>query len=185
MKTFISLFVEIFLLNILFVSCAGSTTSKIESNKVSNIIDLTAGFKNIRLVQLSEIADSVTFIPFETTRQSLMGMGQKNIIFSTSYIFYYDMHFDWTGKYLGSIVKRGQGPFEEPEGGTLAYNNGHFYSKGSKFIEYDQTGKPTGKVRNLYGAKEFAPSDFLRNSGGFSSVGEKSCSINMIDLLVV
>jgi hypothetical protein len=156
------------------ISCTGQgrTSSEVENIEISNIIDLTAGFDNIQTVRLSEIADSITFIPFETTRQSLMGMGQQNIRFSSHYIFYYDKYFDWNGKYLGSIVKKGNGPFEEPEGGTLLFKNDHFYSKGSKLIEYDKTGKPTGKLRSLYASREFADNDFLRGGVEFFSAGE-------------
>ena len=156
----------------LFVGCAGSTSSEVEDKTNSNIIDLAASFENIRTVKLSEIADSVTFIPFETTSQSLMDQNQNGIRFSTSYIFYFDKYYDWNGKYGGTIVKRGQGPYEEVDGGYLLYKDNHFYSKGSKFIEYDITGKPTGKVRNLYASREFSGRDFLRKGTGFSSVGE-------------
>ena len=157
---------------LLFVSCTGRSSSKIESNDVGNIIDLTAGFNNMQSIRLSEIADSVTFIPFETTSKSLMGMGQKNIRFSPQYIYYYADYFDWKGKYCGSIIKKGNGPFEEPESGMLLFKDNHFYSKGSKFIEYDITGKPTGKVRSLYSAKEFEANNFLRYGAEFFAVGE-------------
>ena len=158
---------------LLLVSCTGQgkRSSETENSKLSNIIDLTAGFNNIQTIRLSEIADSVTFIPFETTAQSLQGQGQKFINFSSKYIFFLSMAFDWNGKYCGTIIKRGQGPFEEPTGGTLIYKDNHFYSKGSKFIEYDLTGKPTGKVRNLY-STEVETNDFVRGSTSFSSVGE-------------
>ena len=157
------------------ISC-GSESKKaptqIESNELSNIIDLTAGIKNIQPIRLSEIVDSVSFIPFETKPASLQGQGQKNIRFSSNYIFYYEMAYDWKGNYFGSIIKRGQGPFEEVDGGDLVYSNGHFYSNGSKFIEYDLKGKPTGKVRSLYAAREFGTNDFLRRGVDFTSVGE-------------
>ena len=139
------------------------------SNEISNIIDLTIGFKNVQTIRLSEIADSVIFIPFETTSQSLMGLGQKSMHFSVPYIFYYDKYFDWNGNYCGSIIKKGNGPFEEPEAGTLLFKDNHFYSKGSKFIEYDKTGKPTGKVRNLFSSKEFTSNDILRQGVFFTT----------------
>ena len=135
----------------LFVGCTGRTPVATETKEISNVIDLNSGLKNIQAIRLSEIADSITFIPFETPPKSIQGQGQKNIIFSDRYIFFYDKYYDWTGKYLGSIGRRGNGPFEEPEGvNKLLFADNHFYSKGSKFIEYDITGKPTGKKRNLY-----------------------------------
>ena len=155
----------------IIVGCAGSTSSKDESKTNSNIIDIVTSFENSRTVRLSEIADSVTFIRFETNQQSLMAQNQS-LTFSASYIFYMGMYFDWNGKYGGTIVKRGQGPYEEPEGGQLTYHDNHFYSKSSKFIEYDSTGKPIGKVRNLFASREFVSNDMLRWSTGFSFVGE-------------
>ena len=165
-----------FVLFILGTSCAGNNNESNKNihinNEISKTIDLTVAFENIQTVKLSEMVDSVIFIPFETTRQSLMGQGQRNIKFSPIYIYYYGMYFDWNGKYGGTIIKKGQGPYEEVDGGTLAYNNHHFYSKGAKFIEYDITGKPTGKVRNLYASREFGENDFLRGGIDFSSIEE-------------
>lgn len=157
----------------LFIGCAGKTSTTTDIDEVSNIIDISAGLKNIQTIKLSEIADSVTFIPFETNSLSIQGQGQKSIKFSSNYIFYYNKYFDWNGKYLGAIGRRGNGPFEEPEGVyNLLFTDNHFYSKGSKFIEYDISGKPTGKLRYLYAAREFKSDDFLRNGAGFSTVGE-------------
>jgi len=78
------------------------------------------------------------------------------------------MCFDWNGRFCGTIVKRGPGPYEDVEGLFLLFVDNHFYSKGSKFIEYDISGKPTGKVRNLDAATEPG----LWRGGSFSSVGE-------------
>ena len=171
MRTFSNGLLLLFLLS--GCSKSGKSSTQTESDGLSNIIDLTSGLNNIQTIRLSEIADSVTFIPFETTPQSLQGQGQKNLIkFSPSYIYYFGMCFDWTGKFYGAIIKRGQGPYEEIDSGDLLFVDNRFYSKGSKFIEYDMTGMPTGKVRNLYAARESETNDFLRRGSGFSSVGE-------------
>lgn len=157
----------------LLIGCKGQVKIPSESVDVSNIIDLAAGFDNIHSVRLSEIADSVTFIPFETTSNSLMGVGQNHLIsFSPSYIFYWGDCFDWNGKHWGKIVKNGQGPYEELDGGYLVFKDNHFYSEGSKFIEYDITGQPTGKVRNLFAAREFGANDFLRQGVVFTNIDE-------------
>ena len=144
---------------------------KSESHERNIIIDLNACFSKSQTVCLSEIADSVTFVPFETTKQSLMAEGQKYMTFSIPYIFYNGKCFDWNGKFYGTIVKKGQGQYEEFDGGALVYNENHFYSKGSKFIEYDMNGKPTGKMKNLFATREFQANDFLRNGTSFTSVG--------------
>ena len=151
----------------LMLNCAEPGKKSSENIEVGNIIDLTAGFRNVRKVKLSEIADSITFIPFETTSESLQGDSQQTLIdFSKNYIFYYKMCYDWNGAYKGTIVKKGQGMFEEIEGGKLVYNNNHFYSKGRKLIEYDITGRPTGKIKRLYIEKE----DWAKNHIGRSSL---------------
>lgn len=171
----------VYLLFFLWVSCAGNTSHNDAGNEIPDdiiTIDLTAGFNNTRTVKLSEIADSVTFIPFETNSYCHMGEGQKNIIFSPPYIFYYKMYFDWNGNYCGSIGKRGNGPFEEPEGiSQIVYTDNHFYTKGTKFIEYDTTGEPTGKVRKLYtpitpNSSDLKDGEFLLGGMDFSSVGD-------------
>ena len=155
-----------------FFSCTRRVSNSIDTGEVSNIIDLTAGFNNIQTIRLSEIADSVTFIPLETNRHSLIGQSLL-YNFSSQYIFHTNKYFDWSGKYYGSIGQQGNGPFEEPEGvWDIVFKNEHFYSKGTKFLEYDITGKPTGKVRNLYRARESSASDFLRSGTEFSSIGE-------------
>ena len=136
------------LVALLFLGCSGKTPTATNTEEVSNIIDISSGLKNIQAIKLSEIADSVTFIPFETNQQSLHGQGQSTLIdFSPLYIFYWDKCYDWTGKYLCTIGKRGQGTFEEPMGiHYLVFSDNHFYTKGMKIIEYDITGKPTGKL---------------------------------------
>ena len=168
------------LIVLLFLGCSGKTPTATDAEEISNIIDLSSGLKNIQTVLLSEIVDSITFIPFETTQESLQGQGQNSLIyFSSQNIFYANKRYDWTGKYLGSIGRRGQGPYEEPEGvWSVLFKNNHFYSKGSKFIEYDITGKSTGKVRNLYTTKDFGYEGILMQGGTFFSVGDNFAVYN-------
>ena len=165
-------FLDYLFIVFLFTSCMGRTSTTIDNEEISNIIDLSAGLENIQTVRLSDIADSVSFLPLETTRESLLGgLGSS---FSSHYIFCGNKYFDWNGKYLGSIGSRGNGPFEETYGvWGMIFNNNHFYSTGSKFIEYDITGKPTGKVRNLFDATDMnSRSGNFRMSSAFFSVGD-------------
>ena len=163
-------FLDYLFIVFLLTSCMGRTSTTIDNEEISNIIDLSAGLENIQTVRLSDIADSVTFLPLETTRESLLGgLGSS---FSSQFIFCGNKYFDWNGKYLGSIGSRGNGPFEETDGvWGMIFSNNHFYSKGRKFIEYDITGKPTGKVRNLdVGATDMNSKHpkFLWSSGLFT-----------------
>ena len=143
------------LLLFFFVGCTGRAPTATNITEISNIIDLSVGLKNVQTVRLSEIADSVSFLPLETTRRSLLRSNTNGYRFSSSHIFWYNAYFDWTGKYGGSIGIRGNGPLEEPQGVfDVFFTDNHFYSKGSKLVEYDATGKPTRKVRNLYSTSE-------------------------------
>ena len=158
---------------IIFYSLLGCTGGRSSVDyKINNVIDLSFGWDNVKTVQLSEIADSVSFIPFETNPQSILGQSQ-DYVFTPQFISHFNKYFDWSGKYLGSIGSKGNGPYEEPEGVfNLIFKDNYFYTKGSKFIEYDFTGKPTGKERNLYDAKKFGDNDFLRSGTSFFTVGE-------------
>ena len=166
---------------ILITGCSGNVPPKVESNNDS-IIDLSVIFndKNIRSVRLSEIADSISFLPFETSTKSLMGEFRTGLTFTHSFIFYNYHVYDWNGKYITSTVKSGQGPLEEPQplGARMAYNDNHFYSKASKFIEYDITGKPTGKRRHF-------SDPYAIGSMGFSAVGENFVIYNVSNMAIL
>ena len=155
--------------------CTGGKKAAMEANievaENSRVINMNDAFKDIREIRLSDIADSVSFLPLETTQSSLVR--SVNLFrFSSSLIIYYSGVFDWTGNFRGNIVKRGQGPYEEPEGGNLLFHNNHFYSKGSKLIEYNNNGSPTGKVRSLYERRKFSNNDELRAGVEFFSAGK-------------
>ena len=168
MKIFIPLLV-------LLAGCTGRTPSTADTKEMSNVIDLSNGLKNIKTVRLSDIADSVSLLPLETTRQSLFGATKEYIKFTPSYIFYFSSYFDWNGKFCGKIGNRGNGPLEEPQGVfNVLFTDNHFYSKGSKFIEYDITGKPTRKVMSLYSVSDLYAGKnpgFLLNGTDFFAEG--------------
>ena len=142
------------IITLFFFHCAGekktATREAVEiADQYSKIINMDDAFNDIREMRLSDIADSVSFLPLETTQDGLVS--NPNIFkFTPSFIYYYGVVFDWTGKFRGRIVKRGQGTYEDFGAGYLLFHDNHFYSKGNKLIEYDNTGSPTGKVRNLY-----------------------------------
>jgi hypothetical protein len=147
------------------------TEKPVKVEQGNNVISLDDAFKNSRDVHLSEIADSVTFLSLETTNHNLLR--NPKFIFSSHYIFAYSTIFDWTGKYRGTIGKKGNGPYEEPEGAVrILFKDNHFYSKGTKFIEYDMNGMPTGKVKRLYDGRKFNTNDILRAGIEFFVVGK-------------
>ena len=159
-----------------FLCCAGEKkTAIVEADEVKDInnriINIDDAFNDIREIRLSDIADSVVFLPIETHPKCLIS--SLNLFsFSSSYIYYFGGHFDWNGKYCGTIVKQGQGRYEEFEGGTVLYKDNHFYSKGSKLIEYDNKGVPTGKIMYLYDSRKKSDGDNFRSSVEFFIAGK-------------
>lgn len=132
-----------FLICIICCACRNETVSV----GMGNLIDLSYAIRHKQPIKLSSIADSATFIPLETREDALIG--NKAITFSEEYIFNGDLYFDWEGTFLGKIGREGRGPGEDLYKEVIYLNN-HFYSKGSKFIEYDNVGRYTGKERSFY-----------------------------------
>ena len=129
----------------------GKKTAKreaLEEKENSRIIDFNDAFRDIREIRLTDIADSVSFLPLETKQNGFVS-NINMFEFIPSCIVYYQGIFDWTGKFKGNIVKRGQGRYEEPGIRNLLFHDNHYYSQGTKFIEYDNTGSPTGKIGSL------------------------------------
>ena len=150
--------------------CAGRSTveTPIETG-MPRTINLDEAFTNSKTVRLSEIADSVSFLPLETNTSSLSGVVQR-FSFSPTYIFDSNRYFDWNGKYGGKIGRQGNGPYEEPEGvSRVLFKGNHFYSRAHKLIEYDSTGKPT-KVKPLIEFKDVIERSTLHHGEAFYAI---------------
>ena len=79
-------------------------------------IDIAEGLNNIALMNLSEVAKSIEYIPLETTEESLIGH-IVSILYDKDHIYIADRNgsikiFDQTGKYQRSINRLGRGPEE-------------------------------------------------------------------------
>ena len=177
-KKLIMLFINTFsvILLFLFLGCTEKKPSSVavEPEQKSNIINLDDAFVDIREVRLSDIADSVSFLPLETKSNSLIrSLGCE---FSLQYIYNAPVgYFDWTGKYKGKVIKAGQGPYEEAGDGIygkVLFVGNRIYSLASKLIEYESTGAPTGKVRHLYAPREFSDNDAFRSGVEFFGTGK-------------
>ena len=168
--------ISLFLLFLLFGGCTGKkpATIIVEEEQKSNIINLDDAFEVIKEIRLSDIADSVSFLPLETKSNCLVRSFAFS--FTTSSIYNAPVgYFDWTGKYWGKIIRVGQGPYEEAGDGAygrVLFKDNHYYSKASKLIEYDSKGSPTGKVMNLYAEREFSDNDKFRNGVEFFVAGK-------------
>ncbi len=96
-----------------FTACSNKKT--VDTNPVvrDNIIHLSTAIKNVREeMMLSELVDSVSYIPLETNPNCMLGNYQR-LTFSPQYIFYSNYCFDWNGQFLFRIGSQGQGACED------------------------------------------------------------------------
>lgn len=138
--------VYILLANLFFVvlySCKNKDIQKNEKEVCSacNVIELSDAASQEQTVKLSEIADSITFLPLSNIKD----IGEEKIIISDRYIYAGSKVFDWNGSYLFEVGTRGTGPGEEPFLHTIISIDSLFYSMADKLIKYDSRGKYMGK----------------------------------------
>ena len=90
------------------ISC-GNTKEKTENTGYSNIIELSDAISDLKTVKLSEIADSISYIPL--SNDIMIG---NRVLFNASdkYLYAGASVFDWDGNYLFEIGSRGRGPGE-------------------------------------------------------------------------
>lgn len=130
---------------------SGNQKTATQPERKDNIIHLSAAIENAREeMLLSELVDSISYIPMETTPNGMVQV-IKRMCFNLSpeHIFYCNQCYDWKGKFIRSIGRVGQGPCEDVAAiyANIIYHKGFFYGNGYKIIEYDRNGNCTGKER--------------------------------------
>ena len=156
----------------LLLSCSGKQQQQQEvvAQPVDNIIRLADAIDNQREVNLSEVVDSITYIPLETVQECLI-RNTAWFNYSPPYIICSRGVFDLNGKFVRTIGRIGQGPGEDP---TLymgsIFSNGHFYSYGHKLIEYNEDGKFSGNELQI-----------LTNTQKETDIPKKTGTIGWID----
>ena len=168
-----------------FMACSNKKTVEPNPVVLDNIIHLSTAIKNVREeMMLSELVDSVSYIPLETNPNCMLGNYQR-LTFSPQYIFYSNYCFDWNGQFLFRIGSQGQGACEDiyAHVAEIVYLNNHFYGNASKIIEYDDRGKCTGKELSWYAQKtmDTAPVGHLVNQVCFAPAGENLMFYNSPD----
>ncbi|MFA5849392.1 MAG: 6-bladed beta-propeller [Bacteroidales bacterium] len=114
MKNLIILY-KIALLSVCIIVLASCSEKK--SDKDIRIIDIAGAIGKGRIVDLSEIAKEIKYIPLETTDSSLLG-DINSIFYENGHIYMCDYNarsikvFDSTGKYVSKIDRYGRGPEE-------------------------------------------------------------------------
>ncbi len=114
-------------------------------NEKSNRIELFDAISEMRLVKLSEFADSITYLPLSNEHL----LGEARVSLSKNYLFIGSSAFDWGGNYKFEIGTRGQGAGEEVYLHTIVEAKQRFYSMADKLIAYDSIGRFSGKERNV------------------------------------
>ncbi|MCK9628386.1 MAG: 6-bladed beta-propeller [Bacteroidales bacterium] len=128
-----------------------------EKRAAGDIIDIVAAINDARVVNLSEIAESITYIPFETTDSSLVTepRGRQSFIYENETFYTHNRGlfklFDKNGKFLRSFNREGRGPEEfyggffdgvDTKSGNIIVQTLFTYS----LIEYSNKGDFISKV---------------------------------------
>ena len=130
---------------IIFNACSNGTKDVIEEK---NVIHLAEAIDNPVKMNLSEIVDSIVFVPISSKEAFIRD--PQFISYSKPYLMVYPGSiFNMQGQFVGSIGSIGQGPGEECN--IDGYNNfydeqqNNFYTIGYKIIQFDKERKFTGK----------------------------------------
>ena len=111
-------------------------------------LDLNEARKHPREVKLSEICDSLIYIPLETRKECLLGRHINEVEFTKDFIFIQEgwslYQFSREGKFIRQIGKTGRGPGEYVCGGLcIDEQNQRLLVKAiykNRVFEYDFTG---------------------------------------------
>ena len=123
------------------VSCKSAETTK------THIINFSEAIDNIGLINLSEVAKSIRYVPLETREEALIGE-YVNISYDGNYIVAADILtgiikvFDTEGRLIRVIDRVGRGPEEYlPVIVNLSFFNGNIIVMTSReIVEYDISG---------------------------------------------
>lgn len=112
------------------ISC-NSGNNKVDQGLGYTVIDVGSDVGKGRVVDLSEIASEITYIPLETNRNSFIGRSPV-VSFENERIYVRSASitnvFDKSGKYLFTFNRKGRGPEEYPDGRPLIEKGtGNFY----------------------------------------------------------
>jgi hypothetical protein len=129
---------------------SGGRRTQTEENALSGppyYISLETPLKNRAPVNLSEIGGLITYIPLETSQNTLVGRVSKTIV-TDSLIFistipYKLMAFDYSGRFVRNYGNVGRGPGEFIQINDFAVSpyrsSVYVLSNGGRILEYDTT----------------------------------------------
>lgn len=145
--------VTLILCTLFLLNCTNN--SQKQNNKKTSTIDSTIRIgdaieKALPSMELSEVVDSIVYVPLETKVYLTNGLLQY---VKPYWCAFPGRLFDAKGKYVKQIGKLGGGPGEDtsPWGYMVTYDEkrGLFYTQGNKIIQYDRNGKFTGVEKTV------------------------------------
>jgi hypothetical protein len=143
----------IFFFAVLLTACGTKNLKEVNDLRY---IDVAGGVGKSRTFNLSEIADSIEYIPLETSNESLIGDIFANKIYMGNHILYIPLQdqsikiFNKKGEYINTFRKKGRGPGEYEFLAYLDINHttGSTYIQGHrKIIEYKNNSE---YIRTIY-----------------------------------
>ena len=116
-----------FLFCLLVLSCGNPSNSKKSGKSALNSLDVGSSIGKGRIVNISEIATDIKYVPLETNKNSLIGTGA--LVFYENDRIYVRFSkivkvFNSDGKYLFTFNRIGRGPQEYPAGGIIEIEKG-------------------------------------------------------------
>ena len=168
---------------IIFNACSNGTKDVIEEK---NVIHLSEAIANPVKMNLSEIVDSIKFVPISSKEHFIRG--SQLISYSKPYLIAFPGGvYNMQGEFVGFVESVGDGPGQEVGSSYFSTyydeNKDLFYTKGDKIIQFDKNRKFTGKeVRIAYRNKKgHTLPEGLHSAYFFLRSGEYNVIINYPD----
>jgi len=146
---------NIFLLTTALLIQPGCSSDNQKTETGLKVIDVAGGVGKSRQVNLSEIADTIEYIPLETTQESFLSPPQFDRIFYENDIVYFPQKtdiiklFNSKGEYLSTFNRLGRGPQEYETIGKPQIDNASgkiIINSFDKIVEYSLNGE---FIRNI------------------------------------
>jgi hypothetical protein len=177
------------ILILLTLSCSPKK-GRIDAKSNAKIIDIAAKVGKEKIVNLSEIASEVRYVPLETKKESLIDGGIISLFYVKEHIYVIDnisiIIFDSNGKHLSTVNRYGRGPQEYTDiiNASVIPKNGNItiFSSPGILTEYDiygnfiaQIKKPDLKEYDFINCIKLNHNTFLASvSHSFLEVGKYS-----------
>ncbi len=143
-----SFFVLVFFVCSLCVQAQKIPKAKKLKSESKYTINLYEAYKNTKSYSLSTIAESVEFIPLETTSECLLGDYLNNIFIDKNEIIVFDFEYAYRfsreGKFLNKVGKKGRGPgeYNRPMGIAIEPSTACIYFLDSnRLLQYQYNGE--------------------------------------------